>query len=287
MNMLVVDSGGTHTIWITITDDGKQASLESLGLNPNRIDETSLTRVLESQVKPWLAPQPPSHCYFFGAGLGTEVDREAMAARLRCILPQDCVLTVATDMLGAAYACLGQQQGVVGILGTGSVAFSFDGQEITARKGGLGHMLGDKGSGTSLGRSLLRHLLNGNLSPGLVEKHAMFSGLDKEQLRYHLNHHRRPASFLADQAPFLSRYWDEPEISEILQEEFGYFLRNDLLPLVVEDTRQVALCGGVARNFSPALGALCSSYGLERVTIYNEPPVSQIAKFLHKRMLAN
>lgn len=281
--MLVVDSGGTHTVWVLIAADGAQKTLETLGMNPNRVDPQTVDRILRTQVKPWLEPLPPESCFFYGAGLGDARDKQDMVDKLKTCLPSDCVLEVDTDMKGAALACLGDQVGVVGILGTGSVAFSFDGEKIGERKGGLGYLLGDEGSGTSLGRALLRRLLNRNLSPDLEEKYTVYSGLRIEELHFHLLHHRRPAAFLADQAPFLARYWDDGELANILEHEFGSFLRNDLMPLIQGDGSPIVLCGGVARNFSSLLMLQCERFGLDHISVLQEPPVFHIAQFLQNK----
>lgn len=77
--------------------------------------------------------------------------------RLAGTLPYPKVRIV-TDAITAARGALGQSDGIVAAIGTGSVFAVQRGQEIR-QFGGYGFLLGDEGSGASLGRALLSRAL--------------------------------------------------------------------------------------------------------------------------------
>jgi glucosamine kinase len=77
--------------------------------------------------------------------------------RLAGTLPYSKVRIV-TDAITAARGALGQSDGIVAAIGTGSVFAVQRGQEIR-QFGGYGFLLGDEGSGASLGRALLSRAL--------------------------------------------------------------------------------------------------------------------------------
>jgi len=273
MDILIADSGGTKTDWLG--SDGREK--QTIGLNPNQVDEASARRVLTEEVKPWLQGQPEK-IYFFGAGLGTELRKKQMDGLLRLVFPQADIRTE-TDLMGAAYACLGRRPGVTGILGTGSVAFRYDGRAITERRGGLGYLLGDEGGGTSLGRSFLRVLLGDGL-PGYLEQAYMeHSGLDRERLMATLYNHPQPQRFLAELVPLLARFRDRDSIRTLLLKSLLFYVEEVLRPLHC-GKEPIVLMGGITRAFPELVAHACSKAGLHHATILEQNPIRMLAQFL-------
>jgi len=89
------------------------------------------------------------------AGAGHPAERDALAAALEGS-GIGTRLTVTTDAEIALEAAFGQQPGIVLLAGTGSVAWARFPDGTMARAGGLGPVLGDRGSGHDLGREALR-----------------------------------------------------------------------------------------------------------------------------------
>ena len=74
------------------------------------------------------------------------------------------------DLLAAARALLFNEKGFAAILGTGTNSALYDGNNITYNIDSLGYFLGDEGSGSWLGKKLLRDQLRGYLPAELEEK---------------------------------------------------------------------------------------------------------------------
>ncbi|MEJ7665501.1 MAG: hypothetical protein WKG07_41240 [Hymenobacter sp.] len=78
-------------------------------------------------------------------------------------------MEVTEDLLAAARALLGHTPGFAAILGTGTNSCIYNGQKIAHNVDSLGYFLGDEGSGSLLGKRLLRDYMRNLLPDGLQE----------------------------------------------------------------------------------------------------------------------
>lgn len=102
---------------------------------------------------------------------------------LPALLPFEHV-RVFQDAVTAASGALGQRDGIVAAMGTGSVFIRQSGGQVSTL-GGWGPVLGDEGSGNWLGRKFLAHVLRAHdglaqitpLLTGTLERHGGPSGI--------------------------------------------------------------------------------------------------------------
>lgn len=109
-----------------------------------------------------------SEVAFYGAGC-TPQQSPRVAMLLSTLFPS-AETYAESDLLGAARAVLGREQGIACILGTGANSCVYDGDRITAHIPPLGYVLGDEGSGAVLGRNFLNGILKGWLPATLREE---------------------------------------------------------------------------------------------------------------------
>lgn len=273
--LLVADSGGTKTDWLAGDGVSRPESLQTRGLNPNIAREDEIRDTLRTEVKPWLKAAAISAVYFFGAGLGSERNRSLVQTIIERELKVKSV-RVYPDVLGAAYAGLGRNKGVVGVLGTGSVAVRYDGREIQKRCGGLGFLLGDEGSGVALGKALLRLYLENRLPLRISRIYAEFVGPDRGEVLRELYSGNPPTDFLARQAFFLARCREDPWTREFLSCQFELFFRSTLEPCLKEAGDIVVFAGGVAENFFSILSRVCRERGVKRISLLKSPMVAPL-----------
>ena len=112
------------------------------------------------QIREALAELPPcggaEAVYFYGAGCGhTFPDATAKMVREFGEHFGAARIEAESDLLGAARALFGRGEGVACILGTGSNSCWCRGGEIVENVPPLGYVLGDEGSGATLGRNLV------------------------------------------------------------------------------------------------------------------------------------
>lgn len=278
--LLLAESGGTKTDWLLDSSAGAQ-NLQTAGMNPNVLPAQEIQAVLRNEVLPWLAGREVQELHFFGAGMGQEANRRLIGELLQTTI-QPRLLQVETDLLAAARAGLGRQPGLTAILGTGSVAFRYDGTRIVERHGGWGYILGDEGSGSALGRTLIRRFLERALPPHLCQAFRDHLGLEEEDILQRVYRSNPPARFLAEQVPFLARHQEEPAIRSILEQQFATFFELYLRPFSPGGSEPLVLFGGVARTFATILKG---HYGpwFSRVEIPQTAPGPALLAWLRTR----
>jgi hypothetical protein len=164
--LLIADSGGSKTDWCLVDHLGNAHYFTTESYHPHRMTEEW---ILEQAAfwKEYTAIYD-LEVHFFGAGCLKEnnqgVVKEAFAQW------HITNVSVSSDLVGAAYALLGNQDGVIGILGTGSVAAVIRDHRVEQVLGGYGHLLGDEGSGYSFGKHLLYNYVHQAFSVDLMRE---------------------------------------------------------------------------------------------------------------------
>ena len=132
-----------------------------------------------------------------------------------------------SDVLGAARALFGHQQGLACILGTGSNACLFDGETITQGISPLGFILGDEGSGAVMGRKLLGDYFKEVMPAPLKDEFTKRFNLTREEALNRVYRSEKPNQFLAQFVPFLSEHKNSPYCQGLVQQSFmEFFERN-------------------------------------------------------------
>ena len=282
--ILLADSGGSKTDWVLLTKNHTLAQIRTPGLNPSLVGPEIIRSILREQVLPWLTPHAPDEFWFFGAGLNRKTPRNRMKKLLKSQLVLRCGVHVEPDILGAGLACLGTKKGVVGILGTGSVAIRFNGKKITAKKGGLGYLIGDVGGGVALGRIFLRRLVNRDLPKPILQAYPKYSGIAINAVLETLYSHMAPARFLAAQVPFLADHRNDPVISQMISSQFEGFLDVYLAPLQKGNDEKIVFMGGVAKTFESELLCLCRARGMKNTSVHQDPPILALSRYFSKKV---
>jgi len=144
--ILIADSGSTKTDWILISSENGILEIQTTGINPVRDSQDAILLVLEKELQKQIpADYVISEIHFYGAGCVMPFSQGVIDA-LKIIFPQ-AQTTVESDLLGAARALCGKQEGIACILGTGANSCLYDGNQIVSNVPPLGFILGDEGSG--------------------------------------------------------------------------------------------------------------------------------------------
>lgn len=152
-----VDAGGTKTAVAYRMDSGPVRVLSADGANAATLGAERAVATIASLIERTLEGAQP-HALFVGmAGGGTRVLADAVREGLQARFER-ARLAVRDDASIALRANVPDGDGVVLVAGTGSIAYAErDGEAF--RCGGFGYLLGDEGSGFSLGAAGIKHLL--------------------------------------------------------------------------------------------------------------------------------
>ncbi len=158
--LIGVDAGGTRTTAAVADAGGRILARAEAGpgaIRPSRASAAAAAIYTATRDALQRARfSPPAAAMVVGAsGAGQPTLRTELASALEgCGLATR--LLIVTDAEIALEAAFGDGPGIALIAGTGSVAWARLQDGTTARAGGLGPVLGDRGSGYSLGREALR-----------------------------------------------------------------------------------------------------------------------------------
>lgn len=270
--ILVCDSGSTKADWLYANCDSEEA-VRTDGINPVRDSGESINRIVAS-----LPDWTPECIYFYGAGC-----IEPYSASVRKALQErfpKALVSVESDLLGAARALFGHEEGIACILGTGSNSCLYKNGQITANVPPMGYILGDEGSGAVLGRQLVSDIVKGQLSQEL--KDAFMEEFQLTPALIVENVYRKPAAnrFLASLCPFLSKHRDYDEIQRLLASEFERFLRRNVL-LYNRPDLEIRYVGSISVHFEHELRNVHAKMGLKMGDVLASP-VKKMMFFHHK-----
>ena len=270
--ILVCDSGSTKADWLYANGDSEEA-VRTDGINPVRDSGESINRIVAS-----LPDWTPECIYFYGAGC-----IEPYSASVRKALQErfpKALVSVESDLLGAARALFGHKEGIACILGTGSNSCLCKDGQIKANVPPMGYILGDEGSGAVLGRQLVSDIVKGQLSQEL--KDAFMEEFQLTPALIVENVYRKPAAnrFLASLCPFLSKHRDYDEIQRLLASEFERFLRRNVL-LYNRPDLEIRYVGSISVHFEHELRNVHAKMGLKMGDVLASP-VKKMMFFHHK-----
>ena len=269
--ILIADSGSTKTDWCLCNDGTILQSIQTQGINPYHQSEEAIETVLTEELLPQLSKglQHSTKVIFYGAGCANETANNRVKEAIQKVLSV-ADITIHSDLLGAARALCGHEEGIACVLGTGSNSCLYNGEEIIANIPPLGYILGDEGSSAVLGRRLVGDCLKNQLPKALRDEFFAEYSLTQEIILERV--YRQPLAnrFLASLTPFLSKHREVPEVHRLLVESFtDFFVRN------VKQYRRpwlrIHFVGSIANAFNSEVKEAAESLGMELGTIMQSP----------------
>lgn len=261
--LLIADSGSTKTDWLLVAPDGTQTEFHTDGINPARDTRDIIYNVIYHQLlaeidAPSLLEREGVRLsvFFYGAGC-----IEPFSQNVKSVLEElflDCHVEVESDLLGAARALCADEPGIACILGTGSNSCLYDGKDIVMHTPPLGYILGDEGSGSFLGKTLVNGLFKGTLPETLKQAFCEKYSLTLPEVITRV--YRQPAAnaFLASLVPFIVEHRTHPAIHHMLVEAFRLFIANNIA-IYGHQEMPIHCVGGVAFQFADELNEACAS----------------------------
>ena len=288
MLYLIADSGSTKTDWSLVETDGcVLTTCQSQGLNPYHLHEDEILRILDEDVKAPLSNKigealtGPLMVFFYGSGI-TDAMKPKMEALLHISFPgASCIAE--SDMLGAARALLGREQGVAVILGTGSNSCFYDGVNIVRGVPPLGYILGDEGSGTAIGKAFLRLILREPVMSAVKERFFAWAGMDYAGIIDRVYRQLLANRFLASISTFVGELIQGKEDAKDGLTDEEYKLLKEMLVQVYRDfvshilysysfaEDAVGFVGSIAFYFQEFIRAAMEETGMKMGVIMRSP----------------
>jgi len=259
---LVADSGSTKTDWCAISSLGGKTYFYTEGYNPFFMDANYIANSIKRDAPKELITSEVESIFFYGSGCQGE-KLKVMENALKEVFPQSLEIHVDVDLLGAARALLGNHAGFAAILGTGTNTCLYDGAVITHNIDSLGFLLGDEGSGATIGKSVLSDYLRNKMPENVHQLFAEKYNINPEELLDEVYETQHPNRFCAGFARFLDiEGVSKPYGEELVRKAFDLFFKN--LVSAYPDYKQYEFncIGSIGFNFKNILINVAKTYDM-------------------------
>lgn len=279
---IIADCGSTKIDWMI---SGQNRCLNSPGINATLLSSEELSRRLAGEMPAEIRRCEPEKLFFYAAGCRTDSQCGAISEALAALFPA-AEIHVGSDLLGAARALCGHEDGIACILGTGSNCCRYSplhGGEIVTGIPPLGYVLGDEGSGNAIGRRLVADALKGIMPTQLRQlllDHDP-SARTPDQIIDRVYRGEAPNRFLASYAKFAAAHIGDPYIEAVVTETIDMFFTRCVTRLPECRQLPVSFTGSVASAFQPIVRSLAGRYGLT-IARFVPRPIDSLANFHDK-----
>ena len=269
---LIADSGSTKTDWTLLYDSGLRtdnvfvATFKTQGITPIHQSPAEIRQILAQELMPQLSTFSRAQLvnskilespllsniqvFFYGSGC-TPAHVPMMKQMLDEVLSPKTV-EVYSDLMAAARALCGHEEGIACILGTGANSCLYDGEKIVQNTSPLGYILGDEGSGSVLGRLFMNAIFK---NPQFADLRDAYLAETKLTLPLIINKvYREPLAnrFLASTSTFIHQHLDFRPLRQMVVENFQSFFQRNLVQYQRKDL-PVHAVGSIAFQYQQEL----------------------------------
>ena len=281
----IVDGGSTKCDWVILENSGKiSQKTDSIGFNPNIINADLIPQEIEKNPHLFLIKNQLDYIYFYGSGCGTVENALLVETQLQKVFPYAKV-TVKEDLTAAAYAAYNGKPAIVCILGTGSNSCYFDGESIRRDLPSLGFLIGDEGSGSALGKHLVRRFFMKKLPQDLHQEFVETYHLTIEDAIKNMYHNPRANAYLAEFYKFVVQRKQHPYFQNMVFDEMKNFFEYQVLPYEEAREAEINFIGSIAYYYEDVLRAAAAELNLTVGHIVQKP-IESLVEY-HKKYIFN
>ncbi len=268
--MIIVDSGSTKADWEIIQPNGDRHLESTMGFNPYFVTSDFIEEELKRDFVNKVDVNSVDNVYFYGAGCSDPAHSKIVEIGLSRIFKNAKNIVVEHDLLASARASCGTKPGIACIIGTGSNTCLYDGKKILDNIPALSYLLGDEGSGTHLGKFLLRAYFYRELPAEIRDAFVTKYGSDKLAI---LNraYGDAPNVYLASFATFFSENREHFYIQKMVSEAFEELVVRHILKYKGVQELPINFVGSIAYHFRDILEMTLNTHALTLGTIIRKP----------------
>ncbi len=268
--ILVADSGSTKTDWRAVASNGKETKFTTVGINPFHQRGDDIESIIRNNDVSKLDDQI-TKVYFYGAGCNYE-DKIRIVSEAIGKVFTSAYTEVHHDLIAAARALCGRQEGISCILGTGSNSCYYDGVNIARNRPSLGYVLGDEGSGAFIGKKFIQDFLYGKTPPSVHNKFIQeYPDLSIDKILDKVYSGYLPNRFLASFTEFVHANISNPYLHGLVYECFYAFLDNHVCKYDKYKELPTHFVGSVAFHFQDILKRVSRDTGVKVGKIIKSP----------------
>ena len=255
--IIIADCGSTKTDWALCNTDGIVAQTKTQGFNPTIQESEEIYATLASELP----------CEFTGsaykeanARIGTALGKIFTTKKIN----------IHSDLLAAARAMCGNREGIACIMGTGSNSCLYNGKEIVENTPPMGYILGDEGSGASLGRQFVSDCVKKQLPKEIADAFMEKYNLDIPAILEKVYRTPMPNRWLASLTPFIHEHKANSEVRAMIKQCFTQFFKRNVM-VYRHSWLPIHVIGGIGVCFAEEIKEVAESLGLSIGNITKSP----------------
>ncbi|MDN3605431.1 BadF/BadG/BcrA/BcrD ATPase family protein [Kaistella yonginensis] len=281
----IIDGGSTKCDWVILDNSGKpHLKTTTLGFNPNIINVDFIGQEIDKNEELFFLKNHIEKVFFYGSGCGTPANAKKVETEFTKTFPQ-AEVRIKEDMTAAAYAAYNGKPAIVCILGTGSNSCFFDGENIRIDLPSLGFLIGDEGSGSALGKHLLRRFFMKKLPADLERAFIKKYNLTIEDAIKNMYHNPRANAYLGEFNKFIAEHKSHSYFQNMVFDEMKNFLDYQVLPYPEAGEIEINFIGYIAYIYEDILRSAAAELNLTIGKVVQKP-IESLVEY-HKKYILN
>ena len=273
---IIVESGATKSDWRVLGGDGREVKrFLRAGTNVSSMKlediKSTLTEAFASE-----GLEKAAGFYLYTAGVVTPEIADELVNHLRSLAQID-EIEINNDLMGAARGACGHEPGIAAILGTGSNTCFYDGSTLSQKVYSGGYVIGDEGSGASLGKLFLADFIKGLVPDEIARDFAKEFDSSYAGIVQGVYRSASPSGYLGSLAPFILRHYSHPYAKALVDKNFQSFIDRSLLRY---DTARypVGIVGGFGWACKDIITPLLDKAGI-KVSRFIKAPIEGLCEY--------
>lgn len=267
--IIVADSGSTKTSWAVLRNAEEPQQFSTEGYNPYYVDSEYIKKSIIGNFSNQIDKDSVNQIYFYGAGCSGGKD-EIVKDALSFVFP-NAAIVIESDLLAAAKSLLGDKEGFVSILGTGTNTGVYSDGKIINQVNSLGFWLGDEGSGAYLGKKLLSLFARKALPIELMEAFEDDYKLTPAKVVPAFYDNELQNRYSATFTLFLFKHIEHTYIKKMIKSAFVDFFENIVCLYPNYRSYPLNSIGSIGLTFIDQLKEVAYSYGMNVGKINKSP----------------
>ena len=272
---LIAESGSTRTEWALVEGSTLIQRAFTEGLNPFFQTRREISRSVRLGLPELFFKKKLEQVYFYGAGCSSHEKKNILGASL--VAQFKTPIQVASDLLAAARGLFKCEAGIACILGTGSNSCFYDGKIIVKNVKAGGYILGDEGSGATMGKAFLSDLLKG-LAPSTIANdfYDKFR-INNNEVMESVYNRPFPNRFLSTVSYFLADHTSDEYVHALITTNLQSFFKRCICQYYYQNY-PIRFVGSVANLYSDILQNIATEFGAT-VDIIAESSMNGLIEF--------
>ena len=273
---IIVESGATKSDWRVLGQDGlevKRFLRAGTNVSSRKLEDikSTLTEAFASE-----GLDKAAGFYLYTAGVVTPEIADELVNHLRSLAQID-EIEINNDLMGAARGACGHEPGIAAILGTGSNTCFYDGSTLSQKVYSGGYVIGDEGSGASLGKLFLADFIKGLVPDEIARDFAKEFDSSYAGIVQGVYRSASPSGYLGSLAPFILRHYSHPYAKALVDKNFQSFIDRSLLRY---DTARypVGIVGGFGWACKDIITPLLDKAGI-KVSRFIKAPIEGLCEY--------